>query len=90
MGKLYLPAVRSDKEEFGVTHLDILGAAAPGMPRVAKEGSPCINACRARLSPMLPATGRALLRVSPPGSLVPLTNEIAKNREHFTMGAEAI
>jgi len=30
MGKLYLPAVRSDKEEFGVTHLDILGAAAPG------------------------------------------------------------
>jgi len=28
MGKLYSPAVRSDKEEFVVTHLDILWAAA--------------------------------------------------------------
>jgi len=29
MGKLYLPAVRSDKEECVVTHLDILWPMAP-------------------------------------------------------------
>jgi hypothetical protein len=37
MGKLYLPAVRSDKEEFGVTHLDILEAAAPGYLGLQKK-----------------------------------------------------
>jgi hypothetical protein len=37
MGKLYLLAVRSDKEECVATHQDILWAAAPGRPGSQKK-----------------------------------------------------
>jgi hypothetical protein len=37
MGELYLPAVRSDKEECIVTHQDILWAVAPGRPGLQKK-----------------------------------------------------
>jgi hypothetical protein len=52
LGKLNLPAIRSDKEEFGVTHRDILGGSGSRIPRVAKEGCSCINVRKAGLSPL--------------------------------------
>ena len=43
MGKLYLPAVRSDKEECVVTHQDILWAAASGRPGWQKKDAYASN-----------------------------------------------
>jgi len=37
IGKLYLPAVRSDKEDCVVTHQNILRAAAPGTTGLQKK-----------------------------------------------------
>jgi hypothetical protein len=39
MGKLYLLAVRSDEEEFLVTHQEILLAVAPGRLGLQKKGA---------------------------------------------------
>jgi len=55
MGKADLLAVRSDKKECVVTHLDILSDSSFRRSRIAKEGRRCIKVSAAGLSlfPML-------------------------------------
>jgi len=50
MGQRYLPAVRADKEELVVTHVDNPPGERFQDARVAKEGRPCINVLAAGLS----------------------------------------